>query len=116
MSIYSTIKTQDCNIIVATSATVSAAIELENTLVGIHTPATITGTAITFTTNVVKGESIANYTPIVDEGGLPYTVVVAANRYIALDPIVFLGVQNVRIVSNDTEAADRSFKLVTRLV
>ena len=115
--IYDTVDYKDCTITVATDVDDSAAVDLGGrTLVGVIMPAALTGTAISFKTSNTYNDAIANYSPIYDDLGNLYSVPYGASRYVAVDVNKFLGVKNIRILSNGTEASNRTFKLVTRLI
>jgi len=98
---------------IASSTTTSAAIDLcGNTIVGIVMPAAFTGTAVTFT-GAVDGST---YLPLVDTDGDALSVTVAVDTHIMMQPTDLVGVSDIKIVSNDTEAAERTITLVVRLL
>jgi hypothetical protein len=92
---------------IASGQTTSAAISLGGfSLVGILTPAALTGTAFTFT---VSADG-TTYVPLYNSAGaVSYTV--AASRYIAINPVDFYGVKFLKIVSGSSEAATRALTL-----
>ena len=73
-------------------------------LCGILTPAALTGTALTFEASDVAG---GTYLPVYNSSGqVSYTV--AANRYVAIDPKDFQGIQFLKIKSGSAEGAART--------
>jgi len=108
---YPEIKT--ATIAVATSATDSAAVDLDGMhLFAIETPATLTGTSLTFKVSADN----STFTGLYDDTGTQYSVTVAASRVIYLDPSKFAAFQYLKLISGSTEAADRTFTLYTRAV
>lgn len=92
------------------SATTSDALSLSRlTLVGLITPAALTGASITF-----KAASSADgtYRTLTDSDGNALTVAVSADKHIALDPSAFIACDNIQLVSNQTEVAERVVTLV----
>lgn len=84
------------------------------TLVGFYTPAALTGTAMTFQ---AAPNASGTYVEVVDGAtGSAYSVTVAASKYIALDPAKTYGINQVKLVSGSSEAADRTITLVYRRV
>ena len=77
-------------------------------LVGFLMPSAFTGTTLTF-----KGALTSGGTPraIYNEASV-YSIGVGTNRFVAVDPNVFLGVQFLVLVSGSTEAAEREIELV----
>lgn len=105
----------DAIITITTSTTVSAAVDLNGThLFAIGTPSALSGTALTF--QVSRDGVAANYKALYDEFGTQYSIVVAANRIIFLDPTKFAAFRYLKLVSGTAETADRTFKLFTRAV
>jgi glucose dehydrogenase len=99
---------------IAASGTTSDAVDCtRNQFVGFYTPASLTGTAITFTAS----NDNSTYVTVLEVGGAAtYSVTAAASRYIPLDPRVFAGAQYVKLVSGSTEASARSITCVLRPV
>lgn len=80
--------------------------------VGILTPAAMAGTIITFEV-LVQGET--TYQPLYNGSSL-YSLTVAANRFVALNPDVMMGVQDLKVVSGTSESAGVTFKVIQRPV
>lgn len=115
MSLYDTFVYTDILIDVSVDASTSQAVDLGGrSLVGIITPATLTGSTLTFTSHETLSESIANYRTVIDQFGVTKTVPITVDDHIVLLPADFLGIKHLRIVSSGTEGADRTFKLVLR--
>lgn len=95
---------------IASSGSTSTSITMQGGRVpiAILTPAALTGTAFTFECSVDGTNFYDLY-----NGGTEYSLTVAANRYIALNPDVFQGVRYVRIVSGSTEAASRTIYVIS---
>ena len=94
-----------CTIVVATSTTVSSECDLGGTMiVGIQTPATFTGTAITFQAATASG---GTYNAVKDGAGSSVSVTVANGQYIAIDPTKLKGIRFIKLVSGSVEGADR---------
>ncbi len=97
-------------ITISASAASSQTLSLSRlTLVGLITPAAMTGTSITF--NAASSED-GTYRNLVDSDGNALTVAIAADRHIVLDPSAFIACDNIQLVSNQTEAAERELTLV----
>jgi hypothetical protein len=97
--------------VIAASGTTSAEVDLMGTkVVGVYIPATFTGTTLKFSSAHTAGG-----TSFVMQDGLgsDYTVTVATGKYIALDPVKFVGVRFLKIISGSTESAERSLVLAT---
>lgn len=93
--------------------TTSAAVDMDGTHpVAIITPAALTGTSLTFTVS----HDGATYNALYDQYGTQVTVVVAASRYIPLDPATFAGIRHLKLVSGSSEAAARNIIVVGRPV
>ena len=71
-------------------------------------PPAITGTAVSFDVSVDGGDTWYR----VYWGGADYTLPVAANKAVPVNGALFLGADQVRVVSNATELAARSIILV----
>lgn len=99
---------------ILSGATASAAVQLEEaSICGIRTPAALTGVALTFTCSDTAG---GTFDPVMTAAGAAYTLTVAASRYTVADPLVFLGVKWVKVVSGSAEGADRIITLYVRNV
>lgn len=114
MPIYENTQTTTAVITIATSTTVSAAVSLEGvTILGIITPAALTGTALTFQ---VSDAVAGTYVQLYDSTGAAVSVTVAASRAFYLDPAIFAAWRFVKFVSGTAEAANRTFTVLTRPV
>jgi hypothetical protein len=99
-------------ITVATSTTVSAAVDLHGcALVGIQLPATFTGTALTFQAATTL---TGTYQAVYGTGGSAVSYTVAQGRFIALDPATLRGIRFLKVVSGSAEGANRDIELVVR--
>lgn len=100
-----------CTITIATNTTVSAAVDLGGcTLVGVRTPAQLTGTSLSFQAVDEAGNSLAVH----KTDGNALSLTVAAGRHIPLDPKDFQGIWKIKLVSGSEEAANRTFTLLVR--
>lgn len=96
---------------IANGATTSDAIEsLGRVLVGIRTPAALTGTAFSFK---VSFDGV-NFLDYYNSAGTKVSITAAADRHIGLIVADFAGAQKIKIVSNATEGAERSFEILFR--
>lgn len=104
----------NCNIVIATSTTVSSEVDLNGThLFAISTPAALTGTSLSFKVSDVKG---GTYKDLYDDTGTKYSVTVSTSRVIFLDPTKFAAFRFIKLVSGTAETADRVIQLFTRAV
>lgn len=103
---------QDTNTVtIAQGASTSSSINLGSKgLVGFITPASLTGTAFTFTGSIDGSTFVAIY----NSDNTAYSITVGTSRYYILNPADFLGTRYVRIVSNGTEAAARTITFLSR--
>lgn len=93
--------------------TASATIDLMGaTLCGIHLPAALTGTSLSFQ---IASASGGTYQTLQKNGG-DFALPVTQGRYVSLDPATFAGVQFLKIVSSAAEAANRTLTLAVRPV
>jgi len=98
---------------IANNATESDALNvgaIGQVVVGIVTPATLTGVAFTFKASVDG----STYVPVYDTSGSAYTVTVSTSRYIPLPPATFAGITYLKVVSGSTEGGSRIITVVTR--
>ncbi len=103
-------KAQNCNIL--SGQTVSNAIDLfDAELEAIVTPAALTSTTFTFQ---ASPDGI-NFFQVTKEDGTPYSVTVAASKYLDIPPRTLSGVRWLKIVAGSAEAADRAITVLTRL-
>jgi hypothetical protein len=106
-------KSYTSNAIIAESGTTSAAIDLdENDLVAIITPDALTGTAV----SIVASNSINGaFVTVQDGDGADLSIAIAANKFIPISNLALTaGLRFIKLVSNGTEAAERTFILVQR--
>lgn len=105
----------NCTIVIATSTTVSAEVDLGgNTLVGIITPSTFDGTALTFQMAPVTG---GTFVPVAasNAASTAYTVTTTASIFTPIDPTVFKGARFVKVVTSSAQTTtDTILILVTR--
>lgn len=91
--------------------TKTAPIDVEGwAIVGLITPDSIAGNAITLEADDGAGDFNACY----DEDGNQLSIVVAASRYITLDPIIYQGFPRVKLVTNGQLQSDELYKLIMR--
>lgn len=86
------------------------------TLVGIITPAALTGTAFSFKVSpkVSSDGAVGDFYDFYNVAGSAVSVTVAASRYIGIVPSDMSGVNCLKIVSNASEAAARTIICVIR--
>lgn len=98
---------------IAINQTTSGAVSLGGgTLVGIQMPAAFTGTSI----GLMVTLDGTNYVDVYDLSGNLLAITVAADRYISLDPGVYIGLETIKIKSGSTELAARTITLVVKPV
>lgn len=96
---------------IASGQTESEAIDCRGgVLVGIKTPAALTGTSLTFK---VSDDGVS-YVDYYNALGGKLTITLGTNRRIGIEPVDFAGIQKLKIVSNSAEAAEREFTLFLR--
>lgn len=96
---------------IANGGTTSTSLDLSaRGLVGFITPAALTGTAFTFTGSVDNSTFVALY----NSDNTAYSITVGTSRFYCLNPADFLGMRYVKIVSNGSEAAERTITVTTR--
>ena len=101
----------DIEVTIASSGTVSTPADLDGlALVGIHMPATFTGTALTF--SIDNGEGVFNV--MADGAGADVSKTVAASKFINLPPSDFAGINKIKLISGTTETGERVIRLVVR--
>lgn len=100
----------DLEVAIPISGTTTPAIPLNGfSLVGIITPAVLTGTALTFT---VSNSLAGTYVPLkTTTSGTALSYTVTTSSYYAIDPKDFSGVAYLKIVSGATEGAARTLIL-----
>lgn len=96
--------------VIAASGTTTATITIPDgkRVVGLVTPSTFTGTTLTF-----KAAYSTSATPqsVYNEGSA-YSVACSTDRFIAVNPNVFLGAVTLQIVSSSTEGAERTIQVI----
>jgi hypothetical protein len=99
---------------IANGATTSPALRVPTeTMLGLITPAALTGTSLSFLVSMDNG----TFVPLNDSGtNAAVSVTITPGRAYAFDPILFLGWSYIKFVSNATELADRIFTLSVRPV
>lgn len=96
---------------IASGQTVSGAVSLGGaSLVGIITPAALTGTTLTFQASADG----TTYVPVYTTAGVAASVTVAASRYTAVPPTTIPGAPYLKVVSGSAEGADRTITLVVQ--
>lgn len=98
---------------ILSGATVSDAVLLnQGTVLGVQTPAALTGTEFTFQGSIDG----TNYFALYDGSGLLVSIYVGASRSIPVDPDMFRHLRSIKVVSGTAEGADRVITLSTRIV
>jgi hypothetical protein len=98
------------SVAIASGAALSAEIDLFGQVpVAIMTPAAMTGTNFNFQAGIVSGTVL----PVYDATAV-YTVGLATNSFVPLDPNKFWGARFLKIGVNTNEAAARTVTLITR--
>lgn len=98
-------------IAIATSTTVSGEVLVPDgyDLVGMFAPV-CTGVALTFQAAAAVG---GTFVAVANAANTAISLTISATaHYIALDPLLFQGLQNIKLVSGTVELADRVFTLV----
>lgn len=111
MADFQSVISYDTAATIAISTTTSAAVDLQGyALVGLITPAALTGSTMTFTASPNDG----TYTALYNAGGTALSATVAASRTILFTPGDFVGVRFIKLVSGSTESAARTITLILR--
>jgi len=111
---HSPIVAFDKSAVIASSGTTSAEINLQGTtLCGLFIPSTMTGTELTFQVSNAAGGTFYDMRDIYNN---LITVQITDGDFVYIDPTLFAGVQFLKIVSGDTEAAERTIGLASRAV
>lgn len=99
------------SVVIPSSGVTSSTATLSATrvLVGIITPAALTGANISFEMSVDDGST---WVPVYN-GGSAYSVAIGTSRYIALNKEVLYGIQLLRLVSDASEGAARTIQIVS---
>lgn len=96
----------DKTITILNTATASSVVECAGlTFCGVKFPAAFTGTTITFQMCDTIG---GTYVPVHNAAGTAISYTIAANRYSAIDPKDFYGINFLKIISGSAQAADRT--------
>lgn len=107
------IENTDLSIIVATSATISTALDLRGkVLVGLIMPAALTSTAITFT----GSQDGITFFSMTNTSGTALSVTIAASKHVCIVPADFASVRYLKFVTGSSEGADRTITAVMRAV
>ena len=107
------IKVTQETVTIASGETTSTVLELRGlSLVAIRTPGSLTGTTMTILVSVdgLSYKSLDNTSGAIDP------IVIRANKHIGIPPSDGSSILFLKLVSNATEAADREFEVVMRLV
>lgn len=96
---------------IALNQTVSSEVDTKGLhAIGVQLPATFTGTAVSFQRAKDTGGTFGAVQNISGTG--TYSVPCAAGQYIPLDPVVMLGIQFLKVVSNASEGGSRAIEVV----
>lgn len=99
-----------CSVVILINTTSTPVIDLKGlALVGLKTPAALTGVAFTFTVCETADGTFVPLKTTASGTALSYTV--AASGYYVIDPKDFAGVRFIKIVSGSTELAARTLLL-----
>jgi hypothetical protein len=97
---------------IANGQTESAEVDLAGRVpVGLFVDGTLTGTTVTF---LAARVTAGDFLPVQDGEGAAYSVTVASDQYIPLDPSKFWGVRFLKVKSGSAEGAARTVYLQTR--
>lgn len=80
-------------------------------VVGIYTPAALTGTTFTF---LVSPDNVLPYYAYYDAAGTQVSKTFGASRFIYVEPAWSQGVRYFKFVSNQAEAAERTILVIVR--
>ncbi len=96
---------------IASGQTVSNGVDIHDAVVvGIITPAALTGVALTFQ----GSHDNVTYKAVTKVDGTAYTVTVAASKYVVIPSNDLGGMRFLKVVSGTAELADRDIILVLR--
>lgn len=100
-------------VVIANGGTVSGAIDLQGlTLCGVILPSAFTGAAITFQ---VSDDNVT-YQAAYNTSNNAMTMTVTQARTYMITPTDFAGVRYLKLVSGSAEGAERTIKLLTRVL
>jgi len=103
--------TDTIDVTIANSGTVSTAASLNGMrLVGIITPAALTGTTLTFQASIDNSTFLAMY----DEDGALISTVDSTSDWIVPNFVDFIGIPYRKVVSGSAEGGERTITLVVR--
>lgn len=104
-------KTKAVTIDISENATTSTAIDTDGLLLsGIIFPAAMTGANLTF--QVASTNTAGNFKALKETDGTDVTYTITANAHVRIDPSGWAGVGAIKLISDDTEVADRKINLV----
>lgn len=100
--------------VIAAAGTTSAAVNLGGmTLVGLLMPSTFVGTTVKFQ----AAEALAGtYRLVTDGAGSDYSLTVAVNKFVPVDPTKMAGVRYLKLVSGSTETGGATVVLALRRI
>lgn len=102
-------------ITIASGATQSGAFNVEtqaNTIVGLETPQTVTSADLNFQVKSYDG----NWKDLYGIDGTLMSISISGNRFYALDPSAFIGVNQIRVVSSVAQGQDTDFYIITEII
>ena len=98
--------------VIPISQTTSGAIDTVGmSLIGVTTSAALTGTTFTF---LASDTAAGTFNPIFNDVGGQVTVTIAVDRVILWNTNDLAGIRFLKLVSNATETAERTIKLIIR--
>lgn len=113
MTNYTEPRVQREQVTIANGGTASTAVDLKGcTLCGFSTPASLTGTAMTFQTTLDG----TNWLTIKDSAGADVSFVVESSKYYVVSPANFAGIRDLRLVSGSAETGAKIINLFLRQV
>lgn len=114
-SSYQPLTSYNLTATIASSGTTSGVIDLGGaTLCGIIVPAAMTGSAISLQ---MSNDDTGTFVAVQDGAGSDLSLAIAASKYVPFSNLTLMaGLRFIKLVSNSTEAAERTITLVTRAV
>lgn len=106
-------KNRQLSAVIANGATTSGEVAVPDgfDLAGIFAPV-CTGVALTFTAAVASG---GTFVAVADGANSAVSKTISGTaHYMALDPLLFQGLQFIKLVSGSAEGAERTFTLIFR--
>ena len=112
---YQPVTSYNLTATIASSGTTSDVIDLGGaTLCGFIMPAAITGTSINLE---MSDDDTGTFVAVQDGEGSDLSLPVSASKFVPLTNFALIaGLRFIKLVSNSSEAAERTIKLVTRAV